>query len=90
MTFLKKIKNTELLRGAKFKFKTHLLNTFFFAPFFASFASKFEKSTKYDQILFLIKKGIKNAEFHADLKSDEKVKKNTQKKVKQNKFDEHG
>ncbi len=29
LTFLKKIKNTDPVMGAKFKSKTHLLNTFF-------------------------------------------------------------
>ncbi len=63
--FIKKIKNTDPLMGAKFKSKTHLLNRFFFI--FGHLASKFEKSTN------MAKKGIKNAEFHADFKSVEKV-----------------
>ena len=37
-----------------------------------------------------IEKGVKNAEFHADFESVEKVvKKCTKKSYKQNKFDEH-
>ncbi len=37
-----------------------------------------------------IRKGVKNAEFHADFESVEKVaKKCTKKSYKQNKFDEH-
>jgi hypothetical protein len=44
LIFLKKIKNTDPVMGAKFKFKTHLLYRFFLflAPFFARLASKFE------------------------------------------------
>jgi hypothetical protein len=69
LIFLKKIKNTDSLMGAKFKSKAHLLSTFFdfWRRFFARLASRFEKSTN------MAKKGIKNAEFHADFKSVEKV-----------------
>ncbi len=49
LTFFKrKIENTDLLMGAKFESKTHLvLDTFFLflVTFFAGLASKFEKST---------------------------------------------
>jgi hypothetical protein len=70
--------------GAKLKSKTHLINTFF--DFLSCFAWKFEKSTnmifKTKFFLKKIKKGVKNAEFHADFKSVEKVvKKCTQKKL---------
>jgi hypothetical protein len=46
-------------------------------------ASKFEKSTNMiiKKKKNLIKKGIKNAQFHADFKSVEKVLKNVPKKV---------
>jgi hypothetical protein len=56
-------------------------------------ASKFEKKTNTTlKIFFLqqIKKVSKNAEFHTDLESVEKVDKNAHKKnYKPNKFDEH-
>jgi hypothetical protein len=45
----------------------------FFSPFFVRLALKFEKSTNLTLIFFLNKKGIKNAEFHADFKSIGKV-----------------
>jgi hypothetical protein len=55
------------------------------APFFARLASKFDVI-----FFFLNQKRIKNAEFHADFKSVEKIQKNALKKsYKQNKFDEH-
>jgi hypothetical protein len=42
------------------------------------------------KILLKNKKGVKNAEFHANIESVEKVvKKCTKKSYKQNKFDEH-
>jgi hypothetical protein len=74
------MKNTDPLMGAKFKSKTHLLNTFlifgavFMGPFFARLASKFEKRTNmtYTNFFFQSKKVSKNAEFHADFKSIEK------------------
>jgi hypothetical protein len=46
--FLKKIKNTDPLMGAKLKSKTHLLNMFFdfLRRFFGRLASKFEKVGK--------------------------------------------
>jgi hypothetical protein len=68
--------------GAKFKSKTHLLSTFFdFWRRFARLASKFEKVLLGQDLkkVFVFKKGIKNAEFHADLKSVEKFLKNAQK-----------
>ncbi len=55
--------------GAKLKSKTHLINTFF-----ARLASKFKKVLIWPKkISFLIKKVSKNAEFHADFESVEKV-----------------
>ena len=70
------MKNTDPLIGAKLKSKTHLLNTFFdFLSRFCAFGFK---------TIFLnkIKKDIKNAEFHADFESVEKVlKKCTKKKL---------
>jgi hypothetical protein len=47
-----------------------------FGAVFAHLASKFEKSTNMTfkkVVVFLNQKGIKNAEFHADFKSVEKV-----------------
>jgi hypothetical protein len=63
--------------GAKFKTKLHLLNIFFwfFEPFFARLASSLKKCL-YDQNQIFLKKFkniLKNAEFHADFKSVEKV-----------------
>ncbi len=80
--------------GAKFKFKTHLPYMFFdFWAVFCAFGCKVWKKYKYDlQNFFLqkkIKKISKNAEFHADFKSVEKVQKNSEKNYKQNKFEEH-
>ncbi len=45
LTFLKKMKNTDSLMGAKFKSKTHLLNTFFFilGTVFGAFGFKVRK-----------------------------------------------
>jgi len=51
---------------------------------FCAFGSKLFKKCKYDpQKIFLEKKqkGIKNAEFHADFESVEKVVKNAPKQV---------
>jgi hypothetical protein len=64
------------LMGAKLKSKTRLQNTFFdlWADFFA-FGFKVCKKCKK------IKKISKNAEFHADFESVEKVVKNAQKKL---------
>jgi hypothetical protein len=63
--------------GAKLNSKTHLLNTFFdFEPVFARLTSKFEKSTNMTLKNFFlekIEKVSKNAEFHADFESVEKV-----------------
>jgi hypothetical protein len=64
--------------GAKLKSKTHLQNTFFlfFEPFPAHLQSKFEKSTTMTSKKFFLKKSKKvpkNAEFHADVESVEKV-----------------
>jgi hypothetical protein len=56
-------------------------------------ASKFAKSANMTQKNFFGKKSkkiSKNAEFHADFESVEKVVKNAPKKIyKKNKFDEH-
>jgi hypothetical protein len=55
----------------------------FFEPSRAHWHSKFEKSTNMTQKNFIfekIKKGAKNAEFHADFKSVEKVFKKCTKK----------
>jgi hypothetical protein len=47
------------------------------APFFARLASKFEKSANMAKnFFFKVKKVSKNAEFHADFKSIEKVLQN--------------
>ncbi len=79
--------------GAKLKSKTHLQNTFF--DFFSCFLRVWLQSLKKVLIwpknfFFISKKGAKNAEFHADFESIEKVvKKCTKKSYKQNKFDEH-
>ncbi len=80
MTFLKKIKNTDPLMDAKFKSKTHLLN--FWRRFLRVWLQSLKKVLNMTNIFFIIKKGIKNAVFHADLKSIEKVKKIHQKKLK--------
>jgi hypothetical protein len=57
----------------------------FFEPLSARLASKFEKSTNMTQIKFCLKKPkkvSKNAEFHVDFKSVEKMlQKFTQKKL---------
>jgi hypothetical protein len=70
------MKNPDPLINAKLKSKAHLINTFFdfVVPYLPGFASKYKKG-KCDQNFFLqnIKIGIKNAEFHADLKSVKKV-----------------
>jgi hypothetical protein len=76
--FFKKIKNTDPLMGAKLKSKTHLQNTFLkiFEPFFACLASKFSKSANMTKKIFWCKKSkkiSKNAEFHADFESVEKL-----------------
>jgi hypothetical protein len=59
--------------NTEFKSMAHLQNTFFLflAPFVARLASKFEKSSNMTHIFLftVIKKGLKNAEFHADFKS---------------------
>ncbi len=78
--------------GAKLKSKTHLQNMFYdFLSRFLRAWKKFEKVLIWPKKnFFLIKKGTKNAEFHADFESIEKVvKKYTKKSYKQHKFDEH-
>ncbi len=67
--------------GAKLKSKTHLLNRFFdfLSRFFAHLASTIEKKNFFEKSI----KVSKNAEFHADFESVEKVgKKCTKKKLK--------
>jgi hypothetical protein len=70
--------------GAKLKSKTHLLNTFFdFLSRFLLFGFKVWKKYKYDQKKFFLKKSkkvSKNAEFHADFESVEKVVRKCSKK----------
>ncbi len=81
--------------GAKLKSKTHLQNTFF--DFLSRFLRVWLQSLKKVLIwpkknffFFKSKKVSKNAEFHADFESVEKVvKKCTKKSYKQTKFDEH-
>ncbi len=81
--------------GAKLKSKTHLQNTFFY--FFSRFLRVWLQSLKKVLIwpikkilLKKSKKVSKNAEFHADFESVEKIViKCTKKSYKQNKFDEH-
>ncbi len=63
------MKNTDPLMGAKLKSKTHLQNTFFY------FLSRFLRIW-----LQSLKKDVKNAEFHADFESVEKVAKKYTKK----------
>jgi hypothetical protein len=61
LTFLKKIKNTDLLMGAKFNLRhIYFIHFLIFVPFFALLTSKFEKSTT---LIFLIKKVSKTQNF---------------------------
>jgi hypothetical protein len=81
--FFWKMKNTDPLMGAKFKSKKHLLNIFLFWAVFCAFGFKVFKKCLYDKNdkWKKSKKISKNAEFHADFESVEKVvKKCTQKK----------
>jgi hypothetical protein len=77
------------------KSKTHLQNTFFdfMSHFLRVWLQSLKKILKWPKQIFLFKKFkkvSKNAEFHADFESVEKVvKKCTQKSYKQNKFDKH-
>ncbi len=81
--------------GAKLKSKTHLQNTFFdfLSRFLRVWLQSLKKVLIWPKNFFLLKKSkkvSKNAEFHADFESVEKVVKNAPKKsYKQNKFDEH-
>jgi hypothetical protein len=70
-----KMKNTDPLMGAKLKSKTHLQNTFFdfLSCFFTRLGSKFSKSANKTQKFFFSLTILKNAEFHADFESVEKV-----------------
>jgi hypothetical protein len=72
--------------GAKLKSKTRLLNTFFdFSSFFLRvWLQSLKKVQIWHKIFFFFKskKVSKNAEFHADFESVEKVvKKGTKKKL---------
>ncbi len=88
------MKITDPLMGAKLKSETHLQNTFF--DFMSLFLRVWLQSLK--KVLIWPKKKIflkkskkvpKNAEFHADFESVEKVVKKAHKKYKQKKFGEH-
>jgi len=73
--------------GAKYKSKTHLLNTVldFLRSFLRVWLQSLKKLLIWPNCFFLIKKAKKNAEFHADFKSVEKVfKQCTKKSYKQN------
>jgi hypothetical protein len=65
--------------GAKLKSKTHLLNTFF--DFLSRFLRVWLQSLKNKFFWKKLKKVSKNAEFHADFESVEKVVKKCTKKV---------
>jgi hypothetical protein len=80
--------------GAKFTSKTHLQNVFFdfLSRFLRVCLQSFQKVLiQYDEKTnFFNKKKSKNAEFHSDFESFEKVvKKMHQKSYDQNKLDEH-
>ncbi len=88
------MKNTDPVIGAKLKSKTHLQNTFFdfLSRFLRIWLQSLQKVLIWPKTIFFEKSKIisKNAEFHADFESVEKVVKNAPKKIyKQNKFDEH-
>ncbi len=87
-----KIKNTHPLMGAKFKSNKHLYHKifWFFAPFLARLASKFEKSTNMTKKkIFFIREVIKKRRiscwFQIRCKSFSKC---TEKGYRENKFDE--
>ncbi len=76
--------------GAKLKSMTHLQITFF--DFLSCFLRILLQSLKKVLIwpkIFFFKKVSKNAEFHADFESIEKLLNMYQKSYKQNKFDKH-
>ncbi len=79
--------------GAKLKYKIHLLNTFFdfLSRFLRVWLQSLKKILIWQKKIFFFKskKVSKNAEFHADFESVEKVVKIAQKNYKQNKFEEH-
>ncbi len=81
--------------GAKLKSKTHLLNKFFdfFSRFLRIWLQSLQKVLIWPKKIVFWKKSekiSKNAEFHADFESVEKVVKNAPKQsYKQKKFDEH-
>ncbi len=80
--FFQKIKNTDPVMGAKFRSKTHLLNTLdFWRRFLRVWLQSLKKVLVWPKQIFF-GKNRKNAEFHADFKSAEKVlKKYTKKKL---------
>jgi hypothetical protein len=70
--------------GAKLKSKTHLKNTLFdfLSRFLCIWLQSLQKVVLWPKNnFFLIKKDFKNAEFHADFESVEKVVKNAPKNV---------
>jgi hypothetical protein len=72
------MKNTDPLMGAKLKSKTHLLNTFFdfLSRFLRVWLQSLKKVLIWPKQIFFWKKSkkvSKNAEFHADFESVEKV-----------------
>ncbi len=84
------MKNTDPLMGAKLKSKTHLQNPFFdfLRRFLRVWLQSLKKGLRWTlkKIFWKkIKKVLKNAVFHADFESVEKVVIS----YKQNKFDEH-
>ncbi len=79
------MENPDPVVGVKLKSKTHLLNKFFFIfwAVFGRLAVKLKKVLIWPSKYFIfekLKKGIKNAEFHADFKSVGKVFKSALKK----------
>ncbi len=78
--------------GAKWKSKTHLINTLFdfLSRFLRVWLQSLKKVLIWPKKFFISKKVSKNAEFHADFEPVEKVIKNAPKKsYEQNKFKEH-
>jgi hypothetical protein len=84
--------HTEPLMGAKLKYKTHLLNMFFyfFEPFFARLAWKFSKSANMINKKNLNQKRYQNTQNFTLISNPlKKLLKMHKKSYKQNKFDEH-
>jgi hypothetical protein len=79
------MKNTDPLMGAKLKSKTHLQNRFFdfLSRFLRVWLQSLKKVLIWPKTFFLKSKKVsKNAKFHADFESGEKVvKKCTKKKL---------